>query len=96
MKDKKFFSLPVMVGSDRCTSSFMQDIISDDNLAQNMIIGGKNKLIVPFERTNTNECVCYEEKGQYFATINSKSFIDQFTNVNKITLFIKEGKTKLK
>ena len=34
VKEKKFFSIPVMVGSKYCTSSHFKDIISDDNPSQ--------------------------------------------------------------
>lgn len=45
---------------------------------------------------NSNEVVSYEEKGVYYTSINSRSFIDKFTNINKLQLFVKEGKNKMK
>lgn len=33
-------------------------------------------MVVPFERTNTNEVVTYEEKEVIYTTLRSKSFVD--------------------
>lgn len=85
-----------MVGSKHCSSSHFEGIVSDDNPCQQFIINGKQKIVVPFERMNSNEVISYEDKGVFYTVINSKSFIDRFTNINKLQLFVKEGKNKMK
>lgn len=45
---------------------------------------------------SSNEVISYENKGIFSVFINSKSFIDKFTNINSLLLFIKEGKNKMK